>query len=162
VLCRRTFHPSRGNLEALPRRGSTRPPLRVGFLVPDVHEEYDLFSPLTVRAFPTRASTFPWADPAPQDLLCGFCASARIPPCGTPRFLQTPPHDDPALRDFANPSSRKAGLGRGLSPPSCRTCAVHRAAQTLFFHIGAFSLTAARMKPIRRARKRLPNSDVRS
>jgi hypothetical protein len=27
-------------------------------------------------------------------LISGFCPSARIPPCGTPRFLRTPPCDD--------------------------------------------------------------------
>jgi hypothetical protein len=53
-------------------------------------------SPPNLRFAPLMDRDFTKPGPLAQRsrLVSGFCSSARIPPCGTPRFLQTPPHDD--------------------------------------------------------------------
>ena len=52
-------------------------------------------------------------------LVSGFCSSARA---FARRFLQTPPRGDALAGRYPFTSIR---LGRGLAPPSCRTCSAH-------------------------------------
>ena len=52
-------------------------------------------------------------------LVSGSCSSVHA---FAPRFLQTPPHDDALALRYPFTSTR---LGRGLSPPSCRSCPAH-------------------------------------
>ena len=52
-------------------------------------------------------------------LISGSCSSVHA---FAPRFLQTPPRDDALALRYPFTSTR---LGRGLSPPSCRSCPAH-------------------------------------
>jgi len=52
-------------------------------------------------------------------LISGSCSSVHA---FAPRFLQTPPRDDALALRYPFTST---WLGRGLSPPSCRSCPAH-------------------------------------
>ena len=54
-------------------------------------------------------------------LRSGSCPSARA---FAPRFFQTPPRGDALALRYPFASIR---LGRGLSPPNCRSCSAHKA-----------------------------------
>ena len=92
-----TAQTSRGKTNSLPH---PPPNLRSAFLV---NMDFVVDRPLVRRS----------------RLISGSCSSVHA---FAPRFLQTPPRDDALALRYPFTSTR---LGRGLSPPSCRSCPAH-------------------------------------
>ena len=111
-FCRAVREP----LDPLSRQSATRD------RPPEVSSTAFHAQPPDLRSAPLMDTDFAAICPLVQRsrLLSGSCPSARV---FAPRFLQTPPHDDALALRLPFASIR---LGRGLTPPDCRTCSAHK------------------------------------